>query len=77
MDLQTRKLNLIAYLAQMQDEKFIERIEKFILKKQEVETDFKPFTVDELICRIEKSENDFRKGNFKTQEELEKSSANW
>ena len=77
MDLQTRKLNLISYLAQLQDEKFIERIEKFVLRKQKNETDFKPFTVDELIRRIEQSENDFKNGNIKTQDELERLSANW
>lgn len=77
MDLQTRKLNLISYLAQLQDEKFMESIEKFIVRKQENKSDFKPFTVDELIHRIEKSENDFKNGNFKTQEELEQLSANW
>lgn len=77
MDLQTRKLNLISYLAQLQDEKFIERIEKFILRKQEHTFDFKPFTVDELIHRIEQSENDFKSGKFKTQDELERLSANW
>lgn len=77
MDLQTRKLNLISYLAQLQDEKFIEKIEKFILRKQENEVDFKPFTVDELIRRIEQSENDFKNGKFKTQDELERLSAKW
>lgn len=78
MDLQTRKLNLIAYLAQLQDENFIERIEKFVLRRQQnQEQDFKPLTVAELINRIEKSENDFKNGNFKTQDELEQLSANW
>ena len=77
MDLQTRKLNLISYLAQLQDEKFIDRIEKFILRRQESNTDFEPFTVDELIDRIQQSENDFKVGKFKSQEELEKLSANW
>jgi hypothetical protein len=77
MDLQTRKLNLIAYLSQIQDEKFIEKIEKFILRKQESEPELKPFSVEELIQRIEKSENDFKRGNFKTQEELEKSFKDW
>ncbi|RYH71906.1 hypothetical protein EVU94_14630 [Flavobacteriaceae bacterium 144Ye] len=77
MDLQTRKLNLISYLAQLQDEKFIDRIEKFILRKQENEPEFKPFTIDELIHRIEKSESDFKNGKFKTQDELEQLSANW
>jgi hypothetical protein len=63
MDLQTRKLNLISYLAQIQDEKFIEKLESFILakKSEEESNDLKPFTVEELISRIEKSEEDFQK----------------
>lgn len=77
MDLQTRKLNLISYLAQLQDEKFIDRIEKFILRKQESNTDFEPFTLEELINRIQQSESDVKIGKFKSQEELEKLSANW
>ncbi|WP_417858858.1 hypothetical protein [Xanthomarina gelatinilytica] len=77
MDLQTRKLNLISYLAQLQDEIVIERIEKFILRKQKEEFDIEPFTVEELIQRIEKSENNFKKGKYKTQEEIEKLSAKW
>lgn len=77
MDLQTRKLNLISYLAQLQDEKFIDSIEKLILRKKENESEFKPFRVDELIHKIEQSENDFKNGKFKTQDELERLSANW
>lgn len=77
MDLQTRKLNLISYLAQLQDEIVIERIEKFILRKQKEEFDIEPFTVEELIQRIEKSENNFKKGKYRTQEEIEKLSAKW
>ena len=78
MDLQTRKLYLITYLAQLQDENFFEKIENYILRKAKNEnSEFKPFTVDELISRIEKSEDDFKNGRFKTQEEIEKRSANW
>lgn len=78
MDLQTRKLNLITYLAQLQDENFFAKIENYILgKAKSEETEFKPFSVDELITRIEKSEDDFKNRRFKTQEELEKISANW
>jgi len=78
MDLQTRKLNLITYLAQLQDENFFEKIENYVLRKtKKEESEFKPFTVDELVARIEKSENDFKNGKFKTQEEIEKISANW
>lgn len=79
MDIQTRKLNLISYLAQLQDESFFDKIEEYILSKLEKEdhSEFVPFTVDTLINRIEKSEEDFETGKFKTQEDLENQSANW
>lgn len=78
MDLQTRKLHLISYLAQLQDELFLEKLETYILKQEkEQQTEFKQFTVEEFIKRIEKSELDFKNGRFKNQEELEKITANW
>ena len=77
MDLQTRKLNLISYLAQLQDENFIRKIENFILSKKQNDGDLKPFTEDELIARIKKSEEDFKNGKYKTQNDLEEISANW
>lgn len=78
MDLQTRKLNLITYLAQLQDEFFFEKIEDYVLRKsKEKNLEFKPFTPEELLKRIEKSEIDFENGKFKTQDELEKISQNW
>ena len=78
MDLQTRKLNLITYLAQIKDEIFFDELENFILKREvENNPELKPFTVEELISRIEKSELDFKNGKVKSQEDLEKISANW
>lgn len=78
MDLQTRKLNLITYLAQLQDENFFEKIENYILRKSKEKTEeFRQFSVEELISRIEISEQDYKNGNVKTQEDLEKISANW
>lgn len=78
MDLQTRKLHLISYLAQLQDELFLEKLETYILKQEkEQQTEFKQFTVEEFIKRIEKSELDFRNGRFKSQKELEKITENW
>ncbi len=78
MDLQTRKLNLITYLSQLQDESSINKIEKILYKKNPVEEiNFKSFTQEELIERIKKSEKDFAESKLKTQEELEMSSANW
>ncbi|MCH7397566.1 hypothetical protein MM236_06180 [Belliella sp. DSM 107340] len=78
MDLQTRKLKLITYLAQIKDEVFLDKLESYILK-QEVEGNsvLKSFTFEEFINRIEKSELDFENGNFKSQDDLEKISTNW
>lgn len=78
MDLQTRKLNLITYLAQLQDEHFFDKIEDYILSKLERDrSDHNPFSIETLINRIEKSEEDFKNGRFKTQEDLESQSSNW
>ena len=78
MVLQTRKLNLITYLAQIKDEIFFDKLENYILKREaEHNPEFKPFTVEELINRIEISELDFKNGKIKNQDELEKISANW
>lgn len=78
MDLQTRKLNLISYLAQIEDEIFFDELENYILKREvKRKPDLNPFTIDELIHRIEKSELDFDNGNFKSQEDIEKISENW
>lgn len=79
MSLRTRKLNLITYISELKDEKFFKEVEDYILKKQpqNPNPDFKPFTVDELIERVKKSEQDYKKGEFMTQEELEKVSENW
>ena len=79
MDLETRNLNLISYLAKMQDESLLTKIENYILKRKtkECESDFTPLTIDELMNRIEQSEEDFKKGKSKTQAELEKLSENW
>lgn len=79
MDIKTRKLNLISYLAQIQDESILSKIEKYILENinNKTELSFKSFSVEELISRIEKSEQDFKDGKFITQDELEKLSEKW
>ncbi len=78
MDLQTRKLNLITYLSQLQDEDSISKIEKILYNQNSMEEmNLRPFSQAELIERIKKSEIDFAEGNFKTQEELKVISENW
>ena len=78
MDLQTRKLNLITYLLQMKDEVFFDKLENYILKNEvKLNTNISPFSTEELINRVKKSELDFENGNFKTQEDVENISSNW
>lgn len=79
MDIQTRKLNIIAYLAQLQDESLIQKIEKYIINSSEKinSADKKPMTIKELLDRIEKSEMDFKEGRVYSQDELENLSATW
>ncbi len=75
MDIKTRKLNLISYLAHIQDEHILDKIEKYILDNNEFKV--KPLSVKELLNRIEISEKDFKNEKFKTQTELEIMSENW
>jgi len=78
MDLSNRKLNVITYLSQLQDEAFFEKLERVILKKQKSHIDdFSPFSVEQFVNRIEQSELDYSNGQFKTQEDLEKISSHW
>lgn len=78
-DLQTRKLNLITYIAELKDEEFFEKIENYILHKNPEmnDSDFPTFTIEELIERIKTSEKDYEDARVKSQEELEKESAKW
>lgn len=75
IDLQTRKLNLISYIAELKDEKVFEKIESYVLQTND--SGFSPFTIEELTKRIKAAENDYLNDRVKTQEELEKESANW
>ena len=78
MDLQTRKLHAIEYIAGLEDENILMSIELTILEnKVRNEHKVKPFTQRQLISRAEKSGKDYQKGKFKTQEFLEKESNSW
>jgi len=78
MDLQTGKLNIIAYLIGLKDEKIFRTIEDMIIKsKSDKEPPFKSFTENELIERAKKSNKDYFSGNFTDQEKLETESKKW
>lgn len=78
MDLQTRKLNIIAYLIGLKDEDLFQAIEDIvnksrIAKKQPLKT----FTRQELIERAKKSNDDYVAGNFMDQDTIALESKNW
>jgi len=80
MDIQTRKLNAIKYLIGLKDDKIFQKIESTILesmKTVDLEKNIKPFTQKQLIDRANRSNQDYRNGKFKTQEELEIESQSW
>jgi len=80
MDLQTRKLKAIKYLAGIDDEKAFSKIESVLYEvkhQQKVPRNVKPFTQQQLIERAKRSDEDYQLGKFRSQEELEKESENW
>jgi hypothetical protein len=78
INLQARKLQLIEYLIQLQDEKEFSRIEASIIPQSKIRYDeFRPFKAEELIVRAQKSENDYKEGRLISQEKLLTESENW
>jgi hypothetical protein len=68
MDIQGRKLELIEEFIKFQSEEALTRFEK-LLKKEKTAV-LKPFSIQELNNRIDKSENDFSNNKFKTNSEI-------
>ena len=78
MDLQTRKLHAIEYIAGLEDENILNSIELTILEnKVRNGRRIKPFTQKQLLSRAEKSDKEYQADKFKTQEFLEKESKSW
>ena len=68
MDLQTRKLQFIQEFIKISSEEAVAKFEA-LLKRQKGEPE-NPFSKEELIKRVKQSEADFKKGNYKTTEQL-------
>ena len=78
MDLTTRKLNAIEYIAGLKDENAFNNIEMAILEsKARHERKLKPLTEKQLLSRAEKANKDYHTGKYKTQAIVEKESENW
>jgi len=77
MDLQTRKLNVIEYLIQLQDDNMIQEIETLIFESRIHNKDFQQLTKNDLLERALKSNTQYESGEFVDQDELEKKSKSW
>lgn len=74
MDLQTRKIEFIQAFLKLQSEDVISQFENLLKKKSGIELEedisIKQMSIEELNKRIDKSENDFKNGKFKTTSEV-------
>ena len=73
MDLQTRKIEFIQAFLKLQSEEVISQFENLLKKKSVTEIDedsFEPMSIADFNSRIDKSEDDFKNGKYKTTSEL-------
>ncbi len=77
MNIETRKIEFVQAFLNLQSEELISQFENLLKKAKKSEKELEPFTIEELHKRIAKSEEDFKNGRFKTQEELEELSSKW
>ncbi len=77
MNLQSRKLEAISFLINLQDERVFKKIETTIKESKEEQMAFAPLTQSEIIARAKKSNDDYVNGNTTDQEKLENESESW
>ena len=79
MDIAVKKVELIEWLARLQDKSLIEQVDR--LKKKSVteayETKMKPMTSIEYKSMLDAAEEDLKNGRITSQENLVKESLNW
>lgn len=70
MDIQTRKIQFIQEFLKLESEKAISHLEKLLEKEIQNTPERKPMSIEELNARINKSEDDFKNGRYKSTSEL-------
>jgi hypothetical protein len=74
MDIQSRKIEFMQAFLKLQSEEVISQLENILRNKSTIEleqnSDFKPMSLKEFNDRIDKSENDFKNGKYKSTSEL-------
>ena len=79
MNIAAKKVELIEWLAKIQDKSLLEKVE--ILKKKAIaesyESKMKPMTSRQYKSLLDQAEEDYKNGRVTSQENLEKESENW
>jgi short subunit dehydrogenase-like uncharacterized protein len=79
MNIAVKKVEIIEWLAQLNDEQLINKVEK--LKKQSIKVSYesrlKPMTAKAYKAMLEQAENDYKEGRVIGQERLEQESEVW
>ncbi len=76
MDLQTRKLNFIESILPIGSERIIKKLEA-LLKKEQQKEENQRINVEQYNREIEEANANIEKGDFYTQDEVEKMSKKW
>jgi hypothetical protein len=79
MDIAVKKIELIEWLAKIQDKSMIKKVES--LKNQSIKSSYeaklKPMSANAYKAMLEMSEEDYKQGRTISQKTLEKESENW
>ena len=74
MDIQSRKIQFVQAFLKLQSEEAISQLEDLLKMKSTIEfeqnSELKPMSVEEFNDRIDRSENDFKDGKYKSTSEL-------
>ena len=74
MDIQSRKIQFVQAFLKLQSEEVISQLEDLLKMKSTIEfeqnSELKPMSVEEFNDRIDRSENDFKDGKYKSTSEL-------
>ncbi len=78
MNIRIKKLELIEWIAQMNDTNIISKMDKIrktylTITKENV----KPMSLEEFYAFIDRAEKDIKSGKIYTQQEAEKEAENW
>ena len=79
MNIAVRKVEIIEWLAQLNDEQLINKVEKLkkLSIKMSYESRLKPMTAKAYKAMLELAENNYKEGRVISQERLEQESEAW